>query len=193
MVLLNLFIPETYIGHCLDKPKKIFVASWPILKSTNFKRRSRSPSQTCTPSPSGRPSRVRPQFFFLSFRFWQQIQDTGTCVAVCMRDKGCLITGQEAVKRARGGNFTGLEVAHIFPLMGVCIVSTDLCHRIHSSHFFFVQDKWTKLLSPSAQNQVYSCKIEDRPHNAIRLRADIHSLFDDYQWSIWVCQFYFWL
>jgi hypothetical protein len=25
----------------------------------------------------------------------------------------------------------------------------------------------------------------DRPHNAILLRADIHSLFDDYQWSIW--------
>ena len=36
-----------------------------------------------------------------------------------MRDKRCLVTGQAAVKRARGGNFTGLEVAHIFPLMGV--------------------------------------------------------------------------
>ena len=41
-----------------------------------------------------------------------------------MRDKRCLITDQSAVKRARGGNFTGLEVAHIFPLMGVGDVGT---------------------------------------------------------------------
>jgi hypothetical protein len=41
-----------------------------------------------------------------------------------MRDKRCLITGQAAAKRARGGNFTGLEVAHIFPLMGVSDVGT---------------------------------------------------------------------
>jgi hypothetical protein len=50
-----------------------------------------------------------------------------------MRDRCCLITGQAAVKRARGGNFTGLEVAHIFPLMGVGVVSADLCHGIHPS------------------------------------------------------------
>jgi hypothetical protein len=37
-----------------------------------------------------------------------------------------MITGQAAVPRARGTNFTGLEVAHIFPLMGVGDVGT-LC------------------------------------------------------------------
>lgn len=47
-----------------------------------------------------------------------------------MRDKCCLVTGQAAAKRARGGNFTGLEVAHIYPLMGVGMVSTDLRHGI---------------------------------------------------------------
>ena len=52
-----------------------------------------------------------------------------------MRDKCCLVTGQAAVKRARGGNFTGLEVAHIYPLMGVGVVSTDLLHGIYFSHF----------------------------------------------------------
>ena len=35
-----------------------------------------------------------------------------------MRDRRCLVTGQAAVGRDRGGNFTGLEVAHIFPLVG---------------------------------------------------------------------------
>lgn len=52
-----------------------------------------------------------------------------------MRDKCCLVTGQAAVKRARGGNFTGLEVAHIYPLMAVGDVSTDLHHEIYSFHF----------------------------------------------------------
>lgn len=43
-----------------------------------------------------------------------------------MRDKRCLITGHAATKRKRGWNFTGLEVAHVFPLMGVGDVSTRL-------------------------------------------------------------------
>jgi hypothetical protein len=38
---------------------------------------------------------------------------------VRMRDLRCLATDQEAVPRNCGGNFTGLEVAHIFPLQGV--------------------------------------------------------------------------
>lgn len=28
------------------------------------------------------------------------------------------------------------------------------------------------------------------PYNAILLRSDIHNLFDDYQFSVWVCGFY---
>ena len=43
---------------CSDKKIRKFVATWPTLVSTEFKRRSRSPSQTCTPSPSNTPSRV---------------------------------------------------------------------------------------------------------------------------------------
>ena len=43
---------------CSDKRNRKFVATWPTLVSTEFKRRSRSPSQTCTPSPSNTPSRV---------------------------------------------------------------------------------------------------------------------------------------
>jgi hypothetical protein len=43
-------------------------------------------------------------------------------------------------------------------------------------------------MSVAAQQLVRTRKLADRPQNAILLRADIHSLFDDYQWSIWVCQ-----
>lgn len=139
-----------YVIYLHDKQHNNFVPAWPQLVPAQFKRRSRSPSQTCTPSPSGTPSR-----------------NTGTRIAVRMRDKCCLITGQAAVKRARGGNFTGLEVAHIYPLMGVGV------------------PEWTATLSASARAQVLTRQAADRPHNAMLLRADIHSLFDDYQWSIW--------
>jgi len=144
-----------YMIYLYDKSLANFVSVWPQLVVAQFKRRSRSPSQTCTPSPSGTPTR-----------------NTGTRIAVRMRDKRCLVTGQAAVKRARGGNFTGLEVAHIFPLMGVGI------------------PEWTAPLPASARAQVLTRQAADRPYNALLLRADVHSLFDDYQWSIWVCQFY---
>ncbi|KAF8627889.1 hypothetical protein AX17_006104, partial [Amanita inopinata Kibby_2008] len=121
-----------------------YIASWPALVPANFRRRSRSPSQTRTPSPSGTPRR-----------------NTGTRIAVCMRDKRCLATGQAAVKRARGANFTGLQVPHIFPLMAVG------------------DEEWTSLMSEPAQAQVAIHQVADSPHNAILLRADIHSLFDD--------------
>lgn len=139
-----------YMIYLYDKQHNNCVPAWPQLVPAQFRRRSRSPSQTCTPSPSGTPSR-----------------DTGTRIAVRMRDKRCLVTSQAAVKRARGGNFTGLEVAHIYPLMGVGV------------------PEWTATLSASALAQVATRQVADRPHNAILLRADIHSLFDDYQWSIW--------
>ncbi|KAF8510738.1 hypothetical protein BU17DRAFT_97851 [Hysterangium stoloniferum] len=139
-----------YMIYLYDTRYKKFVSAWPELVLAEFKRRSRSASQTCTPSPSGTPSR-----------------NTGTRIAVRMRDKYCLVTGQAAVKRARGGNFTGLEVAHIYPLMGVGV------------------KEWIAILSASARAQVPTRQAADRPHNAMLLRADIHSLFDDYQWSIW--------
>lgn len=40
----------------------------------------------------------------------------------------------------------------------------------------------------SARTGVSTHKVADRPHNAILLRADIHRLFDDYQWSVWSVQ-----
>jgi hypothetical protein len=64
------------------------------------------------------------------------MQNTRTRIAVRMRDRRCLITGQPAIERARGGNFTGLEVAHIFPLMGVGIVRT--CLPTESIHLTFL-------------------------------------------------------
>jgi len=138
-----------------DPTKNSFFSAWPTLTPTNFKRRTRSASQTCTPSPNSSSTQSR---------------DTQTRIDVRMRDKRCLVTGQAAVGRARGGNFTGFEVAHIFPLMAV--ENTD----------------WTDLMPPAARQQVCTRQVADRPHNAILLRADIHSLFDDYQWSIWVEQ-----
>ena len=42
----------------------------------------------------------------------------------------------------------------------------------------------------SVQYLVSTRQIADQPRNALLLRADVHSLFDDYQWSIWVCQVY---
>src|SRR5260221_14671206 len=111
------------------------------------------------------------------------MQDTATRVAV---DKRCVVTGPTVVKRARGGNSTGLEVAHIYPLMAVGVVNTDLCHRIHLSHLLHIGrlDR-TETARTCSDTSIHSPGC----HNAILLRADIHSLFDDYQWSIWVCQF----
>ena len=40
----------------------------------------------------------------------------------------------------------------------------------------------------STQYLVSNCQVADQPHNALLLQADVHSLFDDCQWSIWVCQ-----
>lgn len=71
------------------------------------------------------------------------------------------------MKRARGGNFTGLEVAHIFPLMAVG------------------NRNWTNLMSESAREKVATRRAADSPHNDILLRADVHSLFDDYQCGVY--------
>jgi hypothetical protein len=59
-------LPE-YLSHPnkyspLDRKKNNFVAIWPTLASSDFRRRSRTASQTCTPSPGstspGNPPRV---------------------------------------------------------------------------------------------------------------------------------------
>jgi len=129
-----------------------YLGCWPTLDSFIYHRRSRTASQTCTPSP------LKPD------------RDAATRIAVRKRDLGCLITEQKAEPRARGGNFTGLEVAHIFPLMG----AGDAI--------------WMAGMSPSLRREVNTRQLADRPQNAMLLRADIHSLFDDYQWGIWIEQ-----
>ena len=60
--------------------------------------------------------------------------DTKTHIDVQMRDRHCLVTNQKAIPHVHGGNFTGLEVAHIFPLMAVGNVSKCFPH-----HLFFSQ------------------------------------------------------
>jgi hypothetical protein len=46
------------------------------------------------------------------------------------------------------------------------------------------------LLSAEAREVVNTEKKADEVHNALLLRNDIHALFDDYQWSIWVRQLF---
>jgi hypothetical protein len=43
-------------------------------------------------------------------------------------------------------------------------------------------------MAANARAEVNTHANADTPNNAILLRADIHILFDDYQWSLWVCQ-----
>ena len=43
-------------------------------------------------------------------------------------------------------------------------------------------------MEANVQVEIASRKLADSPKNAILLQADIHTLFDDYQWSLWVCQ-----
>ncbi|KAF8514141.1 hypothetical protein JB92DRAFT_158722 [Gautieria morchelliformis] len=82
--------------------------------------------------------------------------------AVRLRDLGCRITGQPALGRNRGINFEGLEVAHIFPLAA--------------------QPHAIELGEDSAvYQQVKTREFADLPHNAMLLRADVHSFFDNYQ------------
>jgi hypothetical protein len=51
-----------------------------------------------------------------------------------------------------------------------------------------LQIAWTHDMAADAQAEVKTRERADTPQNAILLRADIHTLFDDYQWSLWVCQ-----
>jgi hypothetical protein len=129
---------DDYHNYSIDQKRRQFFSIWPRLVSTNFKRRSRSVSQTRTPSPNNLPlARLRvslPCSWFLSVKT-EDSQDAQTQIYVRRRDRRCLITGQAAVSRARGGNFTGLEVAHIFPLMAVDDVITTLSGRLFISLF----------------------------------------------------------
>jgi len=128
-----------------------FTCFWATLIPHNLDRRVRTVSQTPTPSQGTTPTTRR---------------RSSTRTAVRLRDKSCLVTGEEVLPRKRGSNFTGFEVAHIFPLMGVG------------------EDSWIKHLPPKTQRLVGSSLEADHPRNALLLQANVHSLFDDYQWSV---------
>lgn len=64
-------LPEylSYPIECsLDRKLKKFVAIWPTLISNNFRRRSRTASQTCTPSPGSTSPGKPPRVSLLKFR-----------------------------------------------------------------------------------------------------------------------------
>jgi len=141
-------------GHYLlfQRTARGYQAVWPDLVDFEFVRRSVTRSQSCTPSPN------------------KPVRDTTTRRLVRQRDQACKATGQRAHARSRGANFTGLEVAHIFPISGA------------NTH------EWKSGMGGSTSALVQSTKLADRPLNAILLRADVHAFFDDYQWSVLIEQ-----
>ncbi|KAF8512408.1 hypothetical protein JB92DRAFT_2928444 [Gautieria morchelliformis] len=88
-------------------------------------------------------------------------ETTRKCVR--LRDMGCRITGQPALLRHRGPNFEGLEVAHIYPLSAYPLI-----------------DQLEKE-DPAVYELVNTLDKIDHPENAMLLRGDVHSYFDNYQ------------
>ncbi|EPT00033.1 hypothetical protein FOMPIDRAFT_1123466, partial [Fomitopsis schrenkii] len=87
---------------------------------------------------------------------------------VRLRDMWCRVTGSQAVDRARGLDFTGLEVAHIFPL-----AAADPTVRKHRKE---------------AAQRISTRELADHPSNAILLRGDLHRYYDTYQFAVYVSQ-----
>ncbi|KAI1798465.1 hypothetical protein LXA43DRAFT_848379, partial [Ganoderma leucocontextum] len=86
------------------------------------------------------------------------------------RDEHCVITETKPMKRDRGMDYTGFEVAHIFPIAWAGKVVEYLA-RDDAKH--------------KIQSLVDTREEGDRARNAFLLRADIHKLFDQYVWSIY--------
>ncbi|TDL20950.1 hypothetical protein BD410DRAFT_840916 [Rickenella mellea] len=95
-------------------------------------------------------------------------RDDKTRRHVRMRDRRCLVTGQKVPGRERGANFNSMQSAHIFPLMGV-------------GH-----EGWSEHVPDEIKTMVMTRQDADRPLNALLLRADVHILFDVYEWAVWV-------
>ncbi|KAJ7214568.1 hypothetical protein GGX14DRAFT_444178 [Mycena pura] len=90
------------------------------------------------------------------------------------RDKKCRATGQEAPYGSRGLNFSGLEVAHIYPLGSVENFLDAFGQRLHQRRLY------TPLGLPAG---LLRKKDIDIVQNAMVLRADVHSQFDEYQFG----------
>ncbi|TFK82147.1 hypothetical protein K466DRAFT_500813, partial [Polyporus arcularius HHB13444] len=92
--------------------------------------------------------------------------------AVRKRDKHCKVTKQGPAERARGTDYTTLEVAHIFPLG----------YAGHPQVIeWLTQDPEAQDVVPLVEDR----KEADKPWNAILLRCDIHRFFDTFQWGVW--------
>ncbi|KAH9834615.1 uncharacterized protein C8Q71DRAFT_711268, partial [Rhodofomes roseus] len=87
---------------------------------------------------------------------------------VRLRDIWCIVTHVAGLLRDRGHDFTGLDVAHIFPLGSVG----------EKVRWWSIMEQDLKLLT--------SRKSADTPENAILLRSDIHHCFDAYHFAIYV-------
>jgi hypothetical protein len=83
--------------------------------------------------------------------------------AVRDRDRRCLITGEEAEDER--GNWSGYEVAHVFPL----------AHEGHWQEYNF--DRWITI-PPAKGGSINSVQ------NGLLLRSDLHQLFDTYDLSV---------
>ncbi|KAJ6583319.1 hypothetical protein B0H10DRAFT_2234861 [Mycena sp. CBHHK59/15] len=92
---------------------------------------------------------------------------------VCSRDLKCRVTGQNAPPGSRGYNFSGLEVAHIFPL--------GSAGKFHEAFTWGAHEQ--PLYIPLRIPRSPRVKDIDIIQNALVMRGDVHSQFDDYQFG----------
>ncbi|KAJ7856267.1 hypothetical protein B0H14DRAFT_2578992 [Mycena olivaceomarginata] len=98
-------------------------------------------------------------------------QKEATIEAVKDRDGRCRISGVRARFTRQGGNFRGLEVAHIYP-----IAETEQ-FRTH-----FKEEVFSTLYNElGLKTKPYKEFSIDIVQNCLLLRADLHSVFDQYE------------
>ncbi|KAJ7823600.1 hypothetical protein B0H14DRAFT_2597798 [Mycena olivaceomarginata] len=89
------------------------------------------------------------------------------------RDLKCHATGQAAPAGSRGHNFTGLEVAHIFPLAEASVFTMAFPTATNLQQIYIP----LKILSIPRKTHI------DIVQNAFVLRGDVHTQFDGYQFA----------
>ncbi|KAJ7121884.1 hypothetical protein C8R43DRAFT_73674 [Mycena crocata] len=96
---------------------------------------------------------------------------------VRLRDLRCRVTGAVAPARQKGLNFTGLQVAHIFPLAAASLFHLAFDPQAHSKTVY-------EPLGIPAINAAPPSSRLDQVKNAIVIRADAHAQFDIYEFSL---------
>ncbi|KAJ6462814.1 hypothetical protein DFH09DRAFT_1347488 [Mycena vulgaris] len=89
------------------------------------------------------------------------------------RDMGCRVSTQSAPIGSRGYNFTGLEVAHIFPLAVTSQFPEAFPHQEHENEPY----RPLKIPKTPKKHDI------DIPENTLRMRADVHAQFDGYEFA----------